>query len=744
MKKNLIKILALSAIVVSLGACNKKKGGSDTGSDEEVAKVVDIAELLTLDPADKTKWELEGQLVKIENLACGGIYGNTVIGNTSVGKTVVDLRGLEIQSKEAVPFTSPSKRPGYGSDITAEGRVVNVNGRLTLQEATVTINSQRGEDGKYTDDAGLPVHYCPAVSESGIVTNRSLWDGYFSGRQYSGACVEALVQLASLPGSIADNDTSFYVVFPGEDMDVNDDENGSLIKVNIPAASLMSEGAVSSFNSFFAGKSVGDFVAINGLLQYDSQANGGMGFIIENYWNQIGYTNIGTGEGEIDPSYLPTIVDSWAAVAAEAQDYFADPFINLSSADPNSPLLAPFSYQVDDSYVDEPDGFWTDAYKSTFCQVADLRHSAMYRVIANFKASKFESYVEAIDTTLLAAGYVADEEWASEGIVMYLLKDGSGNVEKEVLLMANNEQQIELHYTALKAGIISAATFADTITAFDANANAYIEFLTGTPGSLHSELCDIDGTVAYTLDVSGIAKYYQYYTQLGMLAELKIEFDQPAATTKEQLAVKLAAYKADLIAAGYNEAYLSTFGATGLCNASTKEFVFLFSDDSTKTIYAQVIVLDATSYAAVSYPYTNEAQLIAAINDEYAGWNGASSAYFPSTASTVTSFTLGSKAAIAWDFLDTDKDDMDSAHGYTPYFVATVHYAENLVQADVDLFIGALTAAGFVGATIDGIGHGYFNSTTYEFITVAFEGDTLSVGFGLVPTVVAATVVVLD
>ena len=739
MKKNLIKILALSAIVLSLGACNKKKGGSDTGSEEEVAKLVDIAELLTLDPADKTKWELEGQLVRIENLACAGKYGNTVIGNTSVSDYVTGLRGLEIQSKEAIPF----ERSGYGADISAEGRVVNVNGRVTLQEATVTINSERGEDGKYTEGHGLPVHYCPAVSGTSIVTNRTYWDGYFSGRQYSGACIEALFQLASLPGALTDDGTSFYVVFPGEDMDIEDDSNSSPIRINIPGANLMSDAAVNSFTSFFEGKAVGDFIAVNGLLQYDSQTNNGMGFIVENFWNQIGYTNVGTGTGEIDPSIVPTIVDTWAEVTSEAEDYFEDAFINLSSADPDSALNAPFSYQLDDSFVSDPAGYWSDDYKDVFCQVSDVRHSAMFRVIANFKAAKFDAYLEAIDAALLAADYELDDSWASEGILMYLAKDSSDNIVKEVLIMANNEQQTEIHYTALKAGLVPAATFGEIVTAFDGNVNAYINYLTGAAGTFHSDMIDLAGTAKYTLDVSGIAKYLSYYASYGMLAELIIEFDQPAATTKEQLAAKLADYEAELITAGYAEAYFSTFGATGLCNASTKEFVFLFSDDSTKTIYAQVIVLDAKSYAAVSYPYTNEAQLIAAINDEYAGWNGASSAYFPTAVSSVTSFTLGTKEAIAWDFLDTTYDTFAEELGYTPYFVATIHYADDLTTDDVDLFIAGLSASGFVAATHAVYGPGYYKASTYEFITVSFEDDILEVGFGLVAAPVASQVIAL-
>ena len=757
MKKNLIKILALSAIVVSLGACNKKKGGSDTGSDEEVAKVVDIAELLTLDPADPTKWELEGQLVKLENVACGGKYGQTVIANTSVGNTVVDLRGVEIRSKEALAFTSPSFRPGYGADITAEGRVVNVNGRLVIDEATITINSQRGEDGKYADGAGLPVHYCPAASGDSLVTGRSLWDQYFSNKQYSGACVEGLFQLATVPATLTSSSeaSSFKVVFPGEDTDATDPDNESLITMNIPAASDMSEAALTKYNAYFAGKAVGDFVQINGLLQYDSQANGGMGFIVEDYWNQIGYTKPAA-------SIIPTIRTSWAQVEADYKDLFLDgTFLHFldASATPESQLNYPFAFIGSTEYFDDPKGQWTDAYKDILVRVSDVAKSGAVSVDVNIKPSKMakeedsdpDMYLETLEDAIAAEGYTLDSEYdGSEGIYIYTHESAPSVIDKEILVMLNSYSQLSIYYYGPKA-IIDYATFSAFKAEYESYASAKISGLTGAAFDFHTSLpafADDKKPVSISLDLTGQSKNDGYYASYGW-----VEVPYGVILDFGTAAAAMAGYNdyvTKLLAAGFGEMkYADTIqGTTGLFKAGSNEFLaFELEINEAKTAYTGrvlvsiVIVNDAAIADQEVYALpSSDAELIDSLSYAYyimSVYWGYSAGGFDVVASALpTSFTMTDGvttiSANHWDFTDS-YTGLVSMGVYAVEFDLEVEFDGAITDDLLDNYVAALTTAGFVAKNFSALASyglvipGYYNSTSKEFVSLDVDDNTLSV-----------------
>ena len=407
MKKNLLKILAIGAIAVSMGACSSEK-----------PQTVNITELLTINSTTKG-WELEGKLVKIENLVCQGKYGNTIIGGSSVGNTIVDLRGVEIQTKKAPTFTIGS---GYGADITAVGRVVDVNGRLTLQKATVTVNSERDYDNPPADGSakysgGLPMSYCPADYLS-----RSLWDGYF-GRTFSGALYEGTFQLATVPGTLsATAATSFQVVFPGENIDVEDEENYSLIKVNVP--NEVSDNAIESFNTFFADKKAGDFVTLCGLLQYDSEANLGMGYVLENYWQQAGLE---------EPASAPDILYDWDEVEAAAYGFVTPTLPELSSATATDAINAPFSYTFDTGYYDkDPSSLFSDP--SSILIFEDTSDMALVEVVANLKPSAAEDYLTAVQAKLAELDYELLAGSVADGAMLFGLGDALDNPVAELIV----------------------------------------------------------------------------------------------------------------------------------------------------------------------------------------------------------------------------------------------------------------------------------------------------------------------
>ena len=422
MKKNLLKILAIGAIAVSMGACSTEK-----------AKVVNITELLTIN-ADTKGWELEGKLVKIENLVLQGKYGNTLIGGASVGNTIVDLRGVEIQTKKLPEFKLGS---GYGADITAEGRVVDVNGRLTLQNAKVTVNSERDYDNPPADGSakysgGLPMSYCPADYLS-----RSLWDGYF-GRTFSGALYEGTFQLASVPGTLsATAATSFKVVFPGENLDIEDEENYSIINVAVP--NQVSDGAIESFNEYFDGLEVGDFVTLCGLLQYDSQANLGMGYVLENFWDQAGLTEV---EDE------PIIFQEWAEVESAAYGFTTQPLPDLDMT--NVDVVAPFSYTLDTGYFtrDIEDLFSDPSSIMLFKDYSDV---GLLEVVANIKPSAVDGYLTAVKEKLEAASWELAAGSIDDGALLFGLPnplDDEDALAEIIIEVSDSGSYITMDYMA--------------------------------------------------------------------------------------------------------------------------------------------------------------------------------------------------------------------------------------------------------------------------------------------------------
>ena len=423
MKNNLFKILALGAIAISMGACSTEK-----------AKTVGISELLTIN-AETKGWELEGQLVKIENLVLQGKYGNTLIGGATVGNTIVDLRGVEIQAKKMPEFKLGS---GYGADITAVGRVKDVNGRLTLQDAKVTVNSERDYDNPPADGSskysgGLSMSYCPAA-----YLTRSLWDTYF-GRTFSGALYEGTFQLASVPGTLSGSaDTSFQVVFPGENLDLEDTENYSLIKVNVPGA--VSETAIEKFNGFFSDKKVGDFITLCGLLQYDLEKNLGMGYVVENFWQQAGLE---------EPSSTPDVYYSWDYVDYYTYGYVTESLPYLASSDETAAINAPFSYLIDTGYVSyDPAELFGEGAEFIFDDTSDC---ALVEVIANIKPSAAASYLDAVKAACEAEGYLTLAGSAEEGGFIFGLAGANDEPLAQLnVVLSDSESYVTFDFIAPK------------------------------------------------------------------------------------------------------------------------------------------------------------------------------------------------------------------------------------------------------------------------------------------------------
>ena len=211
MKKNLVKILALSSIALLVGACQPR-------SQEEKAKLVTWSELLELDDTTEHNWTLLGQKIRIENVCLQGKYGNTWIVGGATGETIGTLCGAQVDIKGEVPALTGT---GWGADLTVEGTVSDVGGRLVIADANVVVNSERVYNEDKTEyTGGLAVYECPAE-----YNDRDLWEELL-GRDKSGAMFPGNFQIASIPDElVAGQDTYFEVVFPGENIDAEDPDN---------------------------------------------------------------------------------------------------------------------------------------------------------------------------------------------------------------------------------------------------------------------------------------------------------------------------------------------------------------------------------------------------------------------------------------------------------------------------------------------------------------------------------------
>lgn len=714
MKKNLIKILAIASIALAAGAC---KGKTKKSSE---APVVTIQELLELN--NEGKWALEGQTVKIENLSLQGKYGNTLIGGTSVGETVVDLRGVEIRCKELPAL----ERSGYGADISAEGRVVDVNGRLTLQDAVVTVNSERGEDGKYTEGHGLPIHYCGTNA-----TSRALFDGYFS-RIFSGALIEGIFQLASVPGqmSATSEAASFSVAFPGEDLDTADAANESLITINYAAGSEVSDKAVEGFNKYFEGKKAGDFVTICANLQWDNQANaGGMGMILENYWMQLGLT-------EVEDKDKPVIYASWADMQKANNSIFDGGMINLGPAmidddsnpetpdvpDPADKLGLPFSYTVDKEYLDDPKGPWKDEYKDQLVLVADPKACADLVITANFKPAGIDDYFNAIKARLtgLADPFVLNESFAESGIYIFTQTIES-KVVKEVLVQANNASSFDIHLIAPKSEL-KFATFADFKARLELTASAKVSDLSGAAYTHTSALPAFPAAntpASLTFQWMHQDDYDSAYALYGSLVRYDFVIEFADAT---KAAEALAAYKTTLAGASFSEKYFDLFDLTGFYNGTSKEFINISREYDSKAkaytanLKGYIFILDAKSSTHLVDLPASDAALVDVVAGFYTGLGYANGTALPSDLGN------GAKVTTRREYSLSAKYDANGLLIVT----LTIDYSAALDNADFQAIaakFGSLQAATCKAFAVDG----YWNSTSEEFFMFGLEGSTLEI-----------------
>lgn len=714
MNKNLVKILALSSIALAIGACNGNRQPPEQVSELTVAEAFDLN--------DDGTFLNEGKLVKFDSICVYGSYGNTYVCGVPYieGADIRNLKGFEVELDAKPNWQGETK--GRYANVDVSGRLVNVNGRPVIREASIEINAEARYDeaGERIDDDGA---YSAGYWGPKLFV-RDYFDEYMT-RKMNGTLVEGIFQLASKPGELStSSEASFQVVFPGENLDVEDLDNYSLVNVTIPAG--LDEEMITKANTFFNGVNAGDFVDMMAITRWDT-SKGGMGLLFENWW--------GKAAKKAAAADIPEIFSSWAEVSEKIAPLYNQAVVDLSGENDEDPLNAPFSYLIDDSmYANNPRDYWTDDFKDALVVVSHPEACGTVKISANFKYAAADGYYDALFAKLETLGFQGTT--IEDGIYVFAREEAEEVVE-EVLLMCY-ETSAQIYYTAPR--IIVDADF-ETVALASAAYNMRATNLLGSAFTTALPAASSELIANVNFNWKNEMYYYNKYTVAAY--EYKFEISFVAEATAEQITALAQGYEAAVAGAGFVEAYQSSFAIQGLWNATTGEFIADLSITEDNTLFLDVMILKGAMASAVSLKPTSSAEMLAMINGEYAGWNGANATYFPTTASSVTSFDLGELAPVSFGFLDNTYNDFDKSWGYTPFFVASINYSRDLTQEDVALFVAQLTAAGFVEASHAAFGAGYWNATTYEFIKVSFKEKTLNVGFGLVATAVAGNMITL-
>ena len=289
MKRNLVKILAMSSLLLTLGACgnNGNKPAPEPGPEPGPQEVeITLAQLNNLVDG---KWEYEGQNVVIKGAGVYGVYDN---GKTlSVGAPHAEgssswTGGAQVFLKEAYTFTQLTQ--GLGAGVTVKGKVADVDGHAAILDAELADVNERVYDAEGNRDpntgVGLSMWYC---------RDRETYNGL--GRSDSNVTFEATdFQLVSEPAKKYDGseELEFYVNFPGENPFLDDEGNYDLIRITIPKG--IPAGPQNYFhktiNDFFTEFNPGDQVLMDLQGQYSAatqsfefQMNGMWGFFADSF-----------------------------------------------------------------------------------------------------------------------------------------------------------------------------------------------------------------------------------------------------------------------------------------------------------------------------------------------------------------------------------------------------------------------------------------------------------------------------
>ena len=589
MKRNLVKILALSSIVLGLGACNRP-GPEPTPvpPDPPVPPQPEVIELNEAFKQTNGVFNYEDKEVILENLSVYTSFGNTLLAgyalNSGDSYYLRDVKSLEVELP-ALPQWSADGHPyGAYAKVNVKGTLTNVDGRPVLKDASCEVKAEAKYDpntGSRIMEGDVSTYALPYYDMDN--TSRDSFDRLTV--ENSGALLEGLYQLATVPSGITnDEEGSFKVVFPGENINGDDPANEHVINVKIPKN--VGARGVNFLNSFFADKAKGDFIVMDAFSHFDS-TKGGMGLLFDSVYGPS-YTSVA------DDGIIPTIITSWSTIQAR----YAGRFVGVEVPDLGCDDIA-YSYFLEDKFS----GSVTDIVGEDNADywLVDQAKAGAFKVTANAGSSRAEEAFEAVKTKAAAlTGFVLDEELSDEiaDEFYYVLREGEGEEAKVVaeIGLFLNGSAVEVVFAANRATDAVVNTFAEAVAKYESVVDRDV------PG-FESGLAALPGEEAAA--VSAVAcdwKGYEDVEGFGFF-DMTVSFASETFADAAAWEAYLDSYIEALLAAGFKDNYyLSSWGAPGYFNPTTGEFLVieLSTDDAEQPngIYMSVgAVLNASKAA---------------------------------------------------------------------------------------------------------------------------------------------------
>ena len=559
MNKNLLKVLTMSALLLSLGAC---KGGNSSSlnpssSDDPGPQgplELSIAEVFDLDGAN---FKYEGQEVTVKNTIVYAVNQNMILcgydGAEGKHPGTTSLKAFEVEVEQQPAWKTDHSTGGLYADVTPTGTLTNVNGRPVLKNASVEINLEVLLDD---DNKRLPEGSQASCGYWGNL-DREDWNEYF-GRARSGVFVEGTFQLASVPEAIsAEQGSSFYVVFPGENTNGADEQNEYRIYVDLPAG--MREKAVTFYNNLFHNADdtknlkVGEFFTLDAFTRYDS-TKGGMTLFCDDRFGPS-YTVELTGDA------IPEIITQWSQIQAKYDGKYLSPIPAIGCEEEGV-----FSYDLSDYYAYNVENVFEDA---SFI-LPNHKKAGAIAVAFNCGRAKVQTVFNALKTKIAAAGYVLDTtvqlEDADEEAI-YVLKDASEEVVAE-LYIAQELRDVQVVFAAFRPSE-EFDTFAQAVTALNTRASAKMGSALdcAVPALSDADAAKVKAATLTWAAETDLANSLQY--------AIDVEFNAGAFANDEAWEAFEEAQNAALVTAGFKADYvLPQLGIEGAYKASEFSMAF--------------------------------------------------------------------------------------------------------------------------------------------------------------------------
>jgi hypothetical protein len=319
MKAKLFKTLATGTLALVLGVA----GLTSCTNPGPEARLASISEL--------TAWDTEtrapvcfGEFVQIKDVVITAQYGEWEYSVQNWPATNTEsLTPIEVHFTPTEDWAFDVK-----DVVTITGTVDSYLGHAILKDATAVW----GTAGQEACDGAGPLYYYQNF-------NRGQWD-YNVNRQWSGVYIETTLQFASIPTLEVGVESQIQFVFPGEDLDLTNEDNYFSIDVIVPA---LTETQFAVVNEWLSNYQIGDGV----YLFFQVYFHGYLGGILPYTSFRLNGTN--------QPKFLEGVYEEWGTIntADTAAFHVGDTFTTVW---PSLESEAAYSYVVTEGYEDDETG----------------------------------------------------------------------------------------------------------------------------------------------------------------------------------------------------------------------------------------------------------------------------------------------------------------------------------------------------------------------------------------------------